>query len=120
MTTIPINRTSASIYRFNAAEATRRRPKKEYIFSSCSPESIAMLVGGGGLGKSYLALQLMVTLALAGTSKLASWALAFNVKKPRSSAFISLEDPADELHFRLQAIAKHLLICPRFDGHLST
>ena len=120
MTTTPINRTSASIYRFNAAEATRRRPKKEYIFSSCSPESIAMLVGGGGLGKSYLALQLMVTLALAGNSKLASWALAFNVKKPRSSAFISLEDPADELHFRLQAIAKHLLICPRFDGHLST
>jgi RecA-family ATPase len=67
-----------------------------------------MLVGGGGLGKSYLALQLMVTLALADNSKLAAWALAFNVKKPRSSAFISLEDPADELHFRLQAIAKHL------------
>lgn len=108
VTTTPINRTSASIYRFNAAEATRRRPKKEYIFSSCSPESIAMLVGGGGLGKSYLALQLMVTLALADNSKLAAWALAFNVKKPRSSAFISLEDPTDELHFRLQAIAKHL------------
>lgn len=41
-----------------------------------------MLVGGGGLGKSYLALQLMVTLALADNSKLAAWALAFNVKKP--------------------------------------
>ena len=79
MTTTTINRTSASIYRFNAAEATRRRPKKEYIFSSCSPESIAMLIGGGGLGKSYLALQLMVTLALADNSKLAAWALAFNV-----------------------------------------
>lgn len=124
MTTTPINQTTPpvepqkavlvndSIYIFDAAEAVRVRPPKEYLFSVCTPGIIAILSGDGSVGKSYLSLQLMVALALKGSPQLEPWCEAFSIKKPRTSAFISLEDNKDELHFRLQAIYKHLKLTP--------
>lgn len=103
---------NASIYTFDAVEALRVRPQKDYLFGACSPGIISMIVGDGSVGKSYLMLQLMVTLALHDRPQLAAWATAFGVKRPRTSAFISLEDNADELHFRLQSIYHHLKLAP--------
>ena len=102
----------SSIYIFDAAEAVRVRPPKEDLFGACSPGIISMIVGDGSVGKSYLMLQLMVTLALHDRPQLAAWATAFGVKRPRTSSFVSLEDNADELHLRMQAIYKHLKLTP--------
>ena len=103
---------NASTYIFDSAEAVRVRPPKEYLFSVCTPGIIAMLTGDGSVGKSYLTLQLMVALALKDTPQLAPWCEAFGINKPRSSAFISLEDDANELHFRMQSIYNHLKLTP--------
>src|SRR5260370_41086833 len=60
-----------------------------------------MLSGGGAAGKTTIAMQLAV-----GVVRGTDW-LGAVVNEPGSVIFFSAEEHADEMHFRLNAIAEH-------------
>src|SRR5262249_6428633 len=66
-------------------------------------EETTMLGGDGGTGKTTLALQLALA-AVTGQEWLGLKINSCNV------LYVSAEDPKDEIHFRLEQLAKHLKI----------
>jgi RecA-family ATPase len=78
-------------------------PPRRWIESWVPAAETTMLGGDGGMGKTTLGLQLGVAAVSEG-----DW-LGHKVK-PCNVLYVSAEDPKDEIHFRLEQIARHLTL----------
>jgi RecA-family ATPase len=91
------------IFRGNELLSTAAPPRRWLIESWIPAAETTMLGGDGGMGKTTLGLQLSVA-AVSGQDWLGCKVKRCNV------LYVSAEDPKDEIHFRLEQIARHLTI----------
>jgi hypothetical protein len=85
---------------------TKTLPPQRFIFAGFKAKKVGIFAGTGGVGKSYMALQLILSFA-DETKKMNYLNLFGNVRG--KAGYITNEDDLDDLEYRLQQVRKYYI-----------
>ena len=83
-------------------------PKLDFVLPGLLHSCVGGLIAQGDSGKSYLAMQLAISITVGRDILKLPAGYEFNLKNPAKVLYLAAEDPAAPLIFRLNAIGKHL------------